>query len=32
VSSSGFETWIGELKTQAGVWIDSEFATPSTAA
>jgi parvulin-like peptidyl-prolyl isomerase len=32
VSSSGFERWIGELKTQAGVWIDQEFATPSTAA
>jgi parvulin-like peptidyl-prolyl isomerase len=32
VSSSGFDRWIQQLKDQAGVWIDPEFAAPSSAA
>jgi parvulin-like peptidyl-prolyl isomerase len=32
VSSSGFERWIGELKEQAGVWIDPEFGSATSAA
>ncbi|MEP6468571.1 MAG: peptidylprolyl isomerase [Chloroflexota bacterium] len=32
VISSGFSRWIQQLKDQAGVWIDPEFAVPSTPA
>jgi parvulin-like peptidyl-prolyl isomerase len=32
VSSSGFQRWIEELKVQAGVWIDPEFGSSTTAA
>jgi parvulin-like peptidyl-prolyl isomerase len=32
VSASGFDRWLQELKDQAGVWIDSEFAAPTDAA
>lgn len=32
VISSGFPRWIQQLKDQAGVWIDPEFAVPSTPA
>ncbi|HYN64771.1 MAG TPA: peptidylprolyl isomerase, partial [Candidatus Limnocylindrales bacterium] len=32
VSSSGFARWIQELKDEAGVWIDPEFAAPTDAA
>jgi parvulin-like peptidyl-prolyl isomerase len=32
VISSGFLRWIQQLKDQAGVWIDPEFAAPSTPA
>jgi parvulin-like peptidyl-prolyl isomerase len=32
VVSSGFPRWIQQLKDQAGVWIDPEFAVPSTPA
>jgi parvulin-like peptidyl-prolyl isomerase len=30
VSSSGFTRWLDELRTKAGVWIDSEFDSAST--
>jgi parvulin-like peptidyl-prolyl isomerase len=30
VGSSGFSQWIGELRSQAGVWVDPEFAATTT--
>ena len=32
VSSSGFNRWLEQLKGEAGVWVDTEFAAPATAA
>lgn len=32
VSSTGFNRWLEQLKGEAGVWLDTEFAAPATAA